>query len=49
MGRNQGRSDDNEATIKRRFETYRNETVPIGKHFEEKGMFKKIDGKMEAY
>jgi adenylate kinase family enzyme len=45
MGRNQGRSDDNEATIKRRFETYRNETVPIGKYFDNKGLYNCLDGK----
>lgn len=37
------RSDDNEETAKLRFETYNNETKPLLKYFEEKGVLTKID------
>lgn len=45
MGRalQSGRSDDNPETIKKRLETFENETIPIVKDFESKGNCIKID------
>lgn len=34
----QGRADDNEATIKNRFEVYHSQTAPLGEWFEKEGM-----------
>lgn len=34
----QGRADDNEETIKKRFEVYRNQTAPLSDWFEEEGL-----------
>merc|ERR1711872_508151 len=38
-----GRTDDNEESLKKRFVTYENATMPIIKHFEEKNLVKKLD------
>ena len=38
-----GRTDDNEESLKKRFNTYMNATMPIIKHFESKDLVKKID------
>jgi len=38
-----GRSDDNEESLKKRFVTYEQATMPIIKHFEEKNLVKKLD------
>ncbi len=34
----QGRADDNEETIKKRFEVYRNQTAPLAEWFEKEGI-----------
>ena len=34
----QGRADDNEETIKKRFEVYRNQTAPLSDRFEKEGL-----------
>ena len=34
----QGRADDNEETIKKRFEVYRNQTAPLSEWFEKEGI-----------
>ena len=34
----QGRADDNEETIKKRFEVYRNQTAPLSEWFEKEGV-----------
>lgn len=34
----QGRADDNEETIKKRFDVYRNQTAPLAEWFEKEGM-----------
>ena len=34
----QGRADDNEETIKKRFEVYRNQTAPLAEWFEKEGL-----------
>ena len=42
-GRNEGRADDNEETIKKRIETFTNETKPIIEALETEGKLIKID------
>ena len=44
LGRNEGRADDNEATIAKRLDTFEKETKPIVSYFEKKGILIKIDG-----
>ena len=44
LGRNEGRADDNEETIKKRLATFEKETKPIVSYFEKKGNLIKIDG-----
>jgi UMP-CMP kinase len=39
-----GRSDDNIESLKKRFNTFHHDTLPIVNHFEEKGMVLKVDG-----
>ena len=34
----QGRADDNEETIRKRFEVYHNQTAPLAEWFEKEGM-----------
>ena len=34
----QGRADDNEETIRKRFEVYRSQTAPLSDWFEKKGL-----------
>lgn len=41
----EGRSDDNPATIKARFEEYRSKTAPIADHYKELGLYKSLDGR----
>ena len=38
-----GRTDDNEESLKKRFVTYMNATMPIIQHFEKLNLVKKID------
>jgi UMP-CMP kinase len=38
-----GRTDDNEESLRKRFDTYENATMPIIKYYEEKGYVSKID------
>ena len=44
LGRNEGRADDNEETIKKRLTTFEKETKPIVAYFEKQGNLIKIDG-----
>ena len=44
LGRKEGRSDDNEATIAKRLETFEKQTKPIVSYFEKKNILIKIDG-----
>jgi len=44
LGRNEGRADDNEETIKKRLETFDKETKPIVSYFEKQGNLIKING-----
>lgn len=41
-GKASGRSDDNPESLKKRFKTYYNDTMPIINHYESKGLVKKI-------
>ena len=41
------RSDDNQITAKKRFETYVNETLPVLKYYENKKILNKLDGSGE--
>lgn len=38
-----GRSDDNEESLKKRFQTYVHDTMPIIEHYEALGLVRKID------
>jgi adenylate kinase len=38
------RSDDNEETLRKRLEVYRNQTAPIIPYYEAEGMLQKVDG-----
>lgn len=38
-----GRSDDNPETLKKRFDTYMNDTVPIIQYYERQNLVKKVD------
>jgi len=42
-GKTSGRSDDNAESIKKRFHTYHNSSMPIIEHFGKKDMVRKID------
>merc|ERR1719506_2042601 len=44
LGRDEGRQDDNIETIKKRFNTYQNETMPVIEAFKKRGMVGEIDG-----
>ena len=44
LGRNEGRADDNEETIKKRLDTFEKETKPIVEYFERQKNLIKIDG-----
>ena len=44
LGRNEGRADDNEATIAKRLDTFEKQTKPIVSYFEKKNILIKIDG-----
>ena len=44
LGRNEGRADDNEETIKKRLTTFEKETKPIVNYFERQGNLIKING-----
>ncbi|XP_054718246.1 UMP-CMP kinase-like [Uloborus diversus] len=42
-----GRSDDNLESLKKRFRTFHNDTLPIVNQFGEKGMVVKVDGSLD--
>lgn len=44
LGRNQGRTDDNAATIAKRFAVFADSTRPVLAHYEAKGKLVKVDG-----
>lgn len=43
-GKESGRSDDNEATIRKRLEVYHNQTSPLREFYQERGLYKAIYG-----
>lgn len=43
-GREQGRSDDTEETIRRRIEVYAEQTAPLIDVFEQRGILRRVDG-----
>uniref|UniRef100_A0A0E0DYF4 UMP-CMP kinase n=1 Tax=Oryza meridionalis TaxID=40149 RepID=A0A0E0DYF4_9ORYZ len=48
LGRNQGRSDDNIETIRKRFKVFVESSLPVIEYYESKGMVKKIDATKPA-
>jgi len=44
LSRGQGRADDTEEKIKTRLKVYHEETEPVQKHYDAKGVVKEIDG-----
>ncbi len=40
----EGRSDDNEETIRRRLQVYREKTEPLVQYYEKKGALRRVDG-----
>lgn len=38
----QGRTDDNEESLRKRIETYNNQTLPIIQHYEKLGLVKEV-------
>ncbi|MEO1021269.1 MAG: adenylate kinase [Bacteroidota bacterium] len=44
LSRGQGRSDDNEESVKNRLQVYENETAPVIAYYEEKGIVRHING-----
>lgn len=43
LGRGQGRSDDNDETIKKRFRVFVESSLPVVEHYEKKGKVARID------
>ena len=43
-----GRADDNIESLKKRFDTYMNATMPIIEHYEGKGLVRTIDATKEV-
>lgn len=43
LGRAEGRTDDNPATIQKRFKVYVQQTMPVIKSFEDNGRLRKVD------
>jgi adenylate kinase len=40
----EGRTDDNEETVRKRFQTYQAETLPVAEYYEKQGKLKNISG-----
>ena len=45
-GKTSGRADDNEETIRKRLETFRQSTMPVLDHYEQKGKLRKVSYKL---
>ena len=43
LGRNQGRTDDNEATIRKRFRVYHESTLPVIAYYQARGKVARVD------
>ncbi len=48
MGRNQGRTDDNIETIKKRFKVFKDESMPVVAWYEKLGKVAKISADRDA-
>jgi len=44
QGRRQGRTDDTPATARERLRVYHRETEPLVRHFQERGLLRRVDG-----
>lgn len=42
-----GRTDDNEESLRKRFNTYINDSLPIIKHYDTKNLVKRVDANQE--
>lgn len=47
-GLSSNRSDDNEESLKKRFQTFINDSLPIINHYKEQDLVKEIDGQRSA-
>lgn len=48
MNRGQGRSDDNEEAIVKRFDTYQQKNLPVISYYEQFGKVRKIDANRDV-
>ncbi|CAH9097881.1 unnamed protein product [Cuscuta epithymum] len=48
LNRNQGREDDNICTVRKRFEVYRESTLPVVEYYKSKGKLREIDADKPA-
>uniref|UniRef100_A0A914X6F3 UMP-CMP kinase n=1 Tax=Plectus sambesii TaxID=2011161 RepID=A0A914X6F3_9BILA len=48
LNRGQGRTDDNEESLRKRIQTYNNQTLPIIKHYEKMNLVREIDTSADA-
>lgn len=47
-GLSSNRSDDNEESLKKRFQTFVNDSLPIINHYKESDLVKEVDGQRSA-
>uniref|UniRef100_A0A0E0DVN3 UMP-CMP kinase n=1 Tax=Oryza meridionalis TaxID=40149 RepID=A0A0E0DVN3_9ORYZ len=48
LNRNQGRDDDNIDTIRRRFDVFQQQTLPVIQYYEKRGELRKVDGNRQV-
>ena len=48
LGRNEGRTDDNEATIRKRFHVFQESSLPVVAHYDKVGKVARIDADKDA-
>ncbi|KAJ3274964.1 hypothetical protein HDV01_001828 [Terramyces sp. JEL0728] len=48
-GKTSGRADDNLETIKKRFDTFKEQSVPVIQHFKQKGLVHEISSAVDVY
>ena len=48
LGRNEGRTDDNEATIRKRFAVFLEQSMPVVGHYDEVGKVARINADRDA-
>uniref|UniRef100_A0A0E0L6W3 UMP-CMP kinase n=1 Tax=Oryza punctata TaxID=4537 RepID=A0A0E0L6W3_ORYPU len=48
LNRNQGRDDDNINTIRRRFDVFQHQTLPVIQYYEKRGKLRKVDGNRQV-